>query len=268
MDCPTAAFGPFRVAVIFPPGRDSGRTSWLDPPGVPADIKLNATLDGTPRSDAGLRFTRFDDDGFAFLSAHALVQVDWRTGTGTATLATDDDDPRSRPTATMEAMFGVAYAKVLRAGGVVLHAATLAYEGRVWVVAGYSGAGKTTLSGRFPDQALHDEHAFLVPGDDGWVVWRHVELRRPRAIAPWVVPVGGLSILSSNRSVTGLRPVVQAEQFASLVPHAVFAGGATRNLVLEHLLNLTQDCPPAWLDHCLKDSPEVVASTVQGLSDG
>ena len=54
----------------------------------------------------------------------------------------------------LDALLGTGYAHVLLKGGICLHAASVLIDGRAWVFAGQSGAGKTTLSQRFGDAWL------------------------------------------------------------------------------------------------------------------
>jgi hypothetical protein len=59
----------------------------------------------------------------------------------------------------------------VEAGGFALHAASLVREGRAFVFAGASRAGKTTVvSVSAPSQSLGDDYAVLLPADSGWQV--------------------------------------------------------------------------------------------------
>ena len=255
----TAAFGPYRVALHLPPDTDSGRSGWVDPPGLPADLELRVTLAPGPGHEA-LVFQQFDTSGYRFETKSTRTEVRWDDhGVGQGHVTLDGaSDPLLRVNAVLEALLGAGYAEVLRRGGALLHATTLWLQGRAHVVAGHSGAGKSTLAARFADRYLHDEHAFLVPGPTGWQIWRHAELRGPRDERPWVLDLATLSHLGPDRSRTARTPMPNREHFPAILRHTYFAGGAALDRVLAGCAALVREVPPQTLSHCLAEPDAAV----------
>lgn len=263
----TVTFGTYRVAASYPAGLATGRhRPWMDPPGLPADVEAQVTC-GAVAGVAALTFSRLDPSGCAFDAEHCSVAVDFAVGTGTLRLI-DTDDPRQRARAGLEALLSTGYAHVLLRGGIWLHAASLILDGRAYVVAGPSTAGKTTLAMRFPDAWLHDEHTFAVPTPDGWQVWRQAEWRGTREPRPWTVPLGGVLVLGADRSRTAVTPLPAGEGLSRMLATAYYAGGVAATRLLANGCALAAAYPVMELSHCLDDSPDVVAQCIVAAGRG
>ncbi len=60
-------------------------------------------------------------------------------------------------------------ARVILDGGLVLHASSIAVEGRAYLFAGLSGAGKSTVSRRVgAGRRIADDQSMLLPTPEGW----------------------------------------------------------------------------------------------------
>jgi hypothetical protein len=173
-----------------------------------------------------------------------------------------------RSRALVEVLLATAYAEVLLRGGMWLHAACLELHGRAYVVCGPSTAGKSTLAMRFPRQWLHDELTFVVPGPDGWQVWRQAEWRGTREERPWILDLGGLLALGPDRTHTRVTELVGNEGLTRVLACAYHAGGEATSRLFDGALALTAQWPPRELSHCLADSPEVVAQRIVEGSRG
>ena len=195
----TVTFGAWRVGATYPPRVLSMRTQgWHDPPGLPADVELSFEYGDVAPGDGTVDFARLDQSGCEFDSGRSHVEVDFRAARGQATLQRSERNVTAF--GALDALLGTGYAHVLLKGGIWLHAASVLIDGRAWVFAGQSGAGKTTLSQRFGDAWLHDEHTFLVPSGSGWQFWRQAEWRGPREPRPWITDLGGLCVIEIGRA--------------------------------------------------------------------
>ncbi len=113
-----------------------------------------------------------------------------------------------------------AYYALLR-GGVLLHAALVAHEGRGYLLAGRSGAGKSTASRRVPPpwESLCDDMALAVRGADGR--WR---------VHPWPTWGAVMNDVSGSWSVERALPlggVFYLEQAAHEAARRLGGGEAT-----------------------------------------
>lgn len=257
----TVRFGDFRVGLQWPAAADMRfAAGWLDAPGQCADLVLRVAYDSAA-GDCPPSYTRFDPEGFAFEGVRCAVRAEFASG-GDMLLSLPAAPHRTG--ALFAGLLATAYAEVLRRGGVFLHAATLLHEGRAWVVAGHSGAGKTTLAARFADAQLHDEYAILVPtGGGAWSVWRYCESRGPRGDLPWCTPLAGIAVLGPDRSRTCVRPIAPPEAFAALFVHTYHAGGAAAPAAFEGVLALLRDFPLRQLSHCLAEPPAAVVAALE-----
>jgi hypothetical protein len=112
---------------------------------------------------------------------------------------------------------------LLEAGGLLVHAASLARSGRAWLFPGRSGSGKTTLARLSPDARLLSDEISVVGLDGGGArghgspFWG--ELARPGAGA--AAPLAAIHFLrhADRHAATRLTP---RQALAALLPHVLF----------------------------------------------
>jgi len=103
----------------------------------------------------------------------------------------------------------------LEAGGIALHGAGVRRDGRAWIFAGASGAGKSTaLRLSAPAESLGDDFAIVVPEGDGWAA---PALPFDNAEAAPASPVRGLTPLA------GVWRLFQSERHRVERPAGVLA---------------------------------------------
>ena len=118
-------------------------------------------------------------------------------------------------------------ALLLRSGGLMLHAAGLAVNGRAYLFPGRSGAGKSTLaklaaaSGRRGVEVISDEINMVLPGRGGWRAhgspfWG--EMRAGGRRASW--PLGGV-FFPQKAAANAVKACPPAEAFRRLLRCAV-----------------------------------------------
>lgn len=162
-----------------------------------------------------------------------------------------------------EASFVVGLQEVTRRGGMMLHACAVRVDGRAWVVAGTSGAGKTTLAERFAVGRLGDEWTVLMPdAEAGWACWNWTQWRDRTPGEPLVTPLGGVLHLSTDRSTTRVRAMSPQEAAAALTTSAYWLPWHPRQLLLDLSLDVMRDCPQLWLDHCLETPQPVLEAAL------
>lgn len=239
---------------------------WLDPPGLGADLELDVQV-GPIKAPDREWFWRLDNDGFAFENCRCRASADYHAGRGDAVVLCSPGVTDNY--AVLNCIAAAAHAEVLRRGGALLHGATLCHRNRAYVALGHSGAGKSTLANRFADTYLHDDYAFVVPDAKGrWWFWRHAETRGPRDDRPWRVPLGGLLILSEDRSRTATGPIASDEAFAAAFAHTFHAGGAGAQPMFAGVQQLIHDHPPWRLSHSLDDAPQAILEALEAVSHG
>ncbi len=125
-------------------------------------------------------------------------------------------------------------ARVLRFGGLVLHASAVELDGAAYIFTAHSGTGKSTTAGKLspPARLLADDQCVLMPstgsnergaaGDgSGSTSWTCTDVR-PGTVQP--VPVRAVFLLERG-TATGLHPVPTKVAFRRLLSHLVLAPG-------------------------------------------
>ncbi len=259
-------FGDTAYAVDLPEAFGAVRRPWRGPLGADVAFQFAAEATAAPLGEAATRFSRLDADGFAFTAASCHGAGSWAQRAGTVYLHDGEQSPLARVQMLQEALFAPVYGQLLLQGGLLLHAATLWIDGRAYVVAGYSTAGKTTLSGRFAPNWLSDEHAFLARDGDQWHVLRHIDFRGNEGDFPWRAPVAGLLWLGPDRSQSRVAPLSPGDALQRLLPQALVAGPPTSALVLDAVAHLCQQLPVMELSHNLATSVADLAEMIAGAS--
>jgi hypothetical protein len=180
-------------------------------------------------------------DRFAIERHDFLAHLDLRARTGRLALGAVDH-------IAADTFLRVAYSlALLPAGGLLVHAASLAREGRAWVFSGPSGSGKTTLARLSDDAALLSDEISIVRGAaDGAVVchgspfWG--DLGRPGENV--AVPVAAIHFLrhAERHAATPLTP---RRALAALLPNVLFfaADAALAGRVLDIAARITTAVP-------------------------
>lgn len=153
-------------------------------------------------------------------------------------------------------------------GAVVLHAASFAGDRGVWVVAGASHAGKSTLVARMADRGWNEEHAVVAPTATGPRVWAFPHARSSFRPGPATAPLAGMAFLTPERSQTRATPVAPGDAYAQLAAQlGVFAGDiATEQL--DRLGRLVERGPVLALDHDLRQPASAVLAELERASAG
>ena len=266
---PHIRFGPVTLELEVPTscGYLFGRR-WLEDKGA-ASLRFACRV-SLDEPQPSVVFSRFDANGYCARAPWATVELDRTTGQGAITFHAPAELPEGQYTATaaIEGVLAAGLAEVLVRGGLALHAMTLQVGGRAWVVAGHSGAGKTTLARRFPGVASHDEVAYLVPTPDGWTAWHHAEWRGLPGDHASVLPLGGLFVLlPDERSCTQVVRAPAGERAALVLARAYHAGGAATAWLLDAAAALGRDVPVGLLSHSLDDPPAAVVQALASYSE-
>lgn len=261
-----------RVGVHFIDGRPTRFDhvySWMEPPGAPADVEVGlrrgGDSDAAPAADTVAPADEFRTDGgciTGWQGASVTVRRSGEPHRWAGVYQPEDAGGGPFGVAVLEAATGAVFAEVFARGGLVLHAATLAFGGRAFVVCGQSGRGKSTLVGRLPAAHLHEEHAFLVPTADGWTFWRLAQARGPWDDRTWHVPVAGILLLSEERDVTRVSEVAPADGLAGIVRTLYWMGAALGPELLERAARLAATLPVSSLAHCLATPSDDVAAAI------
>lgn len=255
-------FGDAAYAVVVPRALGQIRRPWRGPRRAATRLTWRSQVTTDMPRAAETSFTQLDDDGFTFTAATCSGRARWSTQDGDLTLYDGAHTPLPRVQMLQEALFAACYGDLLRHGGLLLHAAVLWLGGAPFVVSGPSTAGKSTLAARFPTAWWSDEHAFLRPDGDRWVVLRHVEFRGQDGAFPWLAPLGGLLWLGPDRTHTAIQPLTQAQAVERLIPQAMLAGPLTVPPVLAAVAQLTQAYTTYELSHNLATPADVLATCI------
>lgn len=259
--------GDWGFAVDMPAEFGAVRRPWRGAFGAEIAFRFKALATNAPASDVATQFSRLDADGFAFSAATCHGSGDWATRAGTVYLHDAAESPQMRVQMLQEAVFSPCYAKLLLQGGLLLHAATLWLDGRAFVVAGQSTAGKTTLCERFSSNWLSDEHAFLAQDGDAWSVLRHIDFRGNEGDFPWRAPLAGVLWLGPERDVSRVDRLAPAAIVPHVLHQALVAGPVTSTRVLDAVAHLCEHVPVAQLSHCLATPVAQLAAMIAGVAD-
>jgi hypothetical protein len=259
-----ARFGDLAFAVDFPSDFGAVRRPWRGAGPAPVSLRYAVEAAETPLTSATTAFSRLDADGFVFTAASCHGDGSWATGTGALVLHDAAQSQSVRVQMLQEALFAACFAHLLHNGGLLLHAATLWIDGRAFVVAGPSTAGKSTLAGRFAPDWWSDEHAFLVREGGAWHVLRHVEFRGNEGDFPWRAPLAGLLWLGPQRDQSRTEALTPAAAVQRILPQALVAGAPTAPFVLDAVARLCQEMPVLELSHSLATPLADLAQVIAG----
>jgi hypothetical protein len=140
-------------------------------------------------------------------------------------------------------------ARVILDGGLVLHASSIAVEGRAYLFAGLSGAGKSTVSRRVgAGRRIADDQSMLLPTPEGW--WCRNAFPEDEAGGS---PHRLFLIRQATRSA--VRPLATARALPRVMRHLVLwdADGDAHARVLENLSRFLAAVPCFELDVGLAD---------------
>jgi hypothetical protein len=153
--------------------------------------------------------------------------------------------------------------RILRAGGLLLHAACFAGIDAATVVAAPTQRGKSTLCQRLEANFLSEEYAFLVPIAGAWELWWFAERRAPCRELRERWPLRALFHLSPDRNSTGAVDLTSADALAALWPCVLVPQGM-QEIAFANLSQLVADVPTRALAHSLVTSVSEVLSLVLG----
>lgn len=188
------------------------------------------------------------------------------------------DEPLSRCLDRRIAAVGAA--RVLQAGGFVLHASAVRLGSNAFVFTAHSGTGKSTTARRLcpPALVVADDQCVLLPeGVADEAPWRSEPPRHPgRRAHRWTcsdvrpanappTPLAVVHLLERGKA-TGVRPVAPKEAFRRLLSHLVLepSDPALHRLAIEAVVNLLEDVPV----HIASVSLEDLCVASLGLKDG
>ncbi len=243
---------PFPVAVLRQPAVDGASL---------ATVVLEPVEDWTSLTTADWSVSRQDSSWHwqtALSSGHWQPQVR-STGHGRGLVSANNWQYGA-----LEATLATMWCEVVDRGGLVLHATTIERLGsdRCVVVAGRSGAGKTTLAHRFGPDWVNEEHAFLVPDERGWVAWYFRQYRGQRHRTTLVGRLHAVHVLGPNRSQTAVHPMARADAIGALLGNAYVPEGDGLAALATNAETLVATLPVFLLDHCLHTPLEQLADTL------
>lgn len=271
----TISAGDYRVALHVPDDFPDEET-FCDAPGLPAALELHiisAPHTLGPPTDG---YLQRGPDGYSFESPACRGSVTLSEGRGDfelLQLPPDYTNKAIRP--LLDVAMSAILDRVMRCGGLMLHATALRLAGKAYVVCGPSERGKTTLFLRFGRQRapkelaaaqLGDEWTLVAPDDNGtWHYWWYPYARGPFWPRPATVPLGGVLHLDLNREETAARRLEPIPATALLASSAYFVRGLDTQQVLDHAANLATSVPNALLKHCLTTPTAQVAEHIQTI---
>lgn len=270
----TIAAGDFRIALHVPETFPDEET-FCDPPGLPAQMSvyLSDTTDYGPISD---RYLHRDARGYSFESPACRGTVDVQNGSGKFELFALRDDFTNRAIRPLlDIAMSACLDRIVRQKGIMLHACTLALNGKAYVFCGDSGRGKTTLYHRFiklsaddphVDAPLGDEWSMLAPDSNGdWHYWWYQYARGPFEARPQTLPLGGVFHIDEDRSQTAVKPMQVADAVAAVALSTYFVQGIEPQSLLDSAMALATTVPNARFSHCLTTGRDILAATVTKL---
>ncbi len=242
---------------------------WLDPAGMPAAIEIHLHAPGDAAASAS-RAAKDSQRGTTrrwYDGRFASGWVDVEAKVAEFDLRNEDPlggfGPDEAYQGAKEAAFAVALEAVTHKGGLMLHACSLRADGQAFVVAGTSGRGKSTLAERFETGCLGDEWAVVVPDPQGrWWHWSWAQWTYRSPDEPWVMPLGGVLGLSTNRSRTATRPMSRSDALALLSTSAFWLSSWAHEELLSRAFSLQSAGTVYELDHCLTTPPEEILAII------
>jgi GTPase SAR1 family protein len=125
-------------------------------------------------------------------------------------------------------------------------------DGAGVVVSGRSGAGKSTICGRFADEWCNEEYAYVVPVAGQWEVWHLLGYRARPGATVRRSPLRRVWLLSSDRDQTAALPALGGDGIAGLVANTILPeSGNTLGLVCDNAARLVSSGLVAGLAHSL-----------------
>ena len=195
--------------------RYRGFTSPCGTPNFELEISLTeAALDTDPDADVEVRMR----NGRWMLTRGDFV-AEWQTSAGRGRVV------QSRNPYSIDSVLRILHSLILaREGGFLIHAASAIRDGRAFLFAGVSGAGKTTISRLAPEDAilLSDEISYIRRDPSGYRACGTPfagELGRPGENVS--APIAGLFLLRKGHA-NFTEPVDQAEAVRSLLRNILF----------------------------------------------
>ena len=146
-------------------------------------------------------------------------QAEWEPASRTGRIR------QARNPYSIDAVLRIAHTLVLaRQGGFLLHSASAIRNGKAFLFAGVSGAGKTTISGLAPPDAilLTDEISYVRKREDGYIAYGTPFTGELAKLGENVsAPVAALYLLAQG-PVNRIDPVAPAEAARSLLANLLF----------------------------------------------
>lgn len=179
-----------------------------------ATITLAGRERAAPLYDPALSF---HDGSIRFTTPSYTGTIDAQTGRAHLTISS------AYALEDIEYFVRVIYALLaFRAGGLLLHGAGIARDGRGYLFCGYSGSGKTTVARLSPDDlVLNDDLVVALPDGDRWLLyatpfWNPTQVRPGRITC---APLTALLRLVQNTTVF-LEPMGAGQALAEIIANA------------------------------------------------
>jgi hypothetical protein len=205
--------------------------------GTDADFLIEIADAPSPKADLDVRCT-----GGTWHLSRGDFSATWTPRTGLGQIR-----QTVNPYSTDSVIRIVQSVRLASARGLLLHASSVIVNGRAFVFAGRSGAGKTTMARLAPSGAvlLTDEISCVRKTDDGWQAYGTPfagELGRSGAQQSAVL--GGIFGLQHG-SAHSTRALTPADALRMLMPNVLFFGGgaAAGDAVLDSACDLVSQVP-------------------------
>lgn len=250
----TVSVGSQRLALALPDATFSTtrfRTPGQDPVAPSADVRWGTAALGADWSlVAEQDGTYLMGEGYRWDATRATLTLDagLRASVGLAY------------NALIDAAMSWHVERVVRAGGLLLHAACLGRDSDAVVVAGPSHSGKSTLCQRLESRFLSEEYAFVVPTASGWQLHWFGERRAPCVERREQWHLEAIHWMTENRSGTRTWPLPVADAIAALWPCVLVPSGL-QDAALGNLSLLAQQVPVRALAHSL-ETPVAQVETI------
>lgn len=247
------------------------RARWHDAPGDTPPCVAEVRITAGPRPDwaaGGEACERLDGGGYLFRAQGGRLEL---AASGESALA-EVWDPGTKWDIIFH-LWRLGWRWLLhecqRRGALELHAASFLDGDGAWIVAGDSGAGKTTLCGRLdPEVLLNEEFALAAPTRaGGYEAWWFPHARAPTEPRPPRSPLRGIAYLTPRRDRTAAQRLSPPAALAWLSAHALGPLDASPERWLESVATMALNVPVMALDHHLGSPVAAVAAALRAATE-